>query len=137
MFEICPEELTFTFFFLIYLFHCTGLCCGMWDLVSQPGTEPRPPTLGAHSHSHWTTREVPEGLRRIFQMEKLPTIARDYDGAKNGCKVAGQAPVNLGYVCGSGGFPGGPSGREPACQCRRLKRHWFNPWVWKIPWRRA
>ena len=24
----------------------------------------------------------------------------------------------------------------PACQCRRHKRHGFNPWVGKIPWRR-
>ena len=35
------------------------------------------------------------------------------------------------------GFPGGTSGREPACQCRRHKRHRFDPWVGKIPWRRA
>ena len=35
------------------------------------------------------------------------------------------------------GFPGGASGKEPACQCRRHKRHRFNPWVRKIPWRRA
>ena len=34
------------------------------------------------------------------------------------------------------GFPGGASGKEPACQCRRLKRHGFSPWVGKIPWRR-
>ena len=34
------------------------------------------------------------------------------------------------------GFPGGASGKEPACQCRRRKRHRFNPWVGKIPWRR-
>ena len=34
-------------------------------------------------------------------------------------------------------FPGGASGKEPACQCRRHKRHRFNPWVGKIPWRRA
>ena len=26
---------------------------------------------------------------------------------------------------------------EPACQCRRHKRHGFDPWVGKIPWRRA
>ena len=26
------------------------------------------------------------------------------------------------------GFSGGASGREPTCQCRRLKRHRFNPW---------
>ena len=35
------------------------------------------------------------------------------------------------------GFPGGTSGKEPACQCRRCKRHRFDPWVRKIPWRRA
>ena len=34
------------------------------------------------------------------------------------------------------GFPGGASGKEPACQCRRLKTHGFDPWVGKIPWRR-
>ena len=34
-------------------------------------------------------------------------------------------------------FTGGASGKEPACQCRRHKKHKFNPWVWKIPWRRA
>ena len=28
------------------------------------------------------------------------------------------------------------SGKESACQNRREKRHRFNPWVGKIPWRR-
>ena len=47
-------------------------------------------------------------------------------------------------------FPGGASGKQSACQCRRYKRPGFNPWVgktleegmatkssilaWKIPW---
>ena len=49
------------------------------------------------------------------------------------------------------GFPGGPviknppanaedmslSSKEPACQSRRYKRCRFDPWVWKILWRRA
>ena len=35
-----------------------------------------------------------------------------------------------------GGFPGGAGGKEPACQCRRCKRHRFDPWIGKIPWRR-
>ena len=35
------------------------------------------------------------------------------------------------------GFPGGTSGKEPACQCRRHKRPGFDPWVGKIPWRKA
>ena len=34
------------------------------------------------------------------------------------------------------GFPGGSSGKEPACQCRR-RYSLFDPWVRKIPWRRA
>ena len=31
------------------------------------------------------------------------------------------------------GFPGGTSGKEFACQCKRLKRCRLDPWVWKIP----
>jgi len=33
-------------------------------------------------------------------------------------------------------LPGGASGKEPACQCRRHRRLGFDPWVRKIPWRR-
>ena len=32
--------------------------------------------------------------------------------------------------------PRGHSGKESACQCGRHKRHRFDPWVGKIPWRR-
>ena len=32
-------------------------------------------------------------------------------------------------------FPGGASGKQPTCQCKRLKRHGFNPWIGKITWR--
>ena len=35
------------------------------------------------------------------------------------------------------GFPDGTSGKDPACQCRRHERHGFDPWVGKIPLRRA
>ena len=35
------------------------------------------------------------------------------------------------------GFPGGATGKEPACRCRRHKRHGFDPWVGSIPRRRA
>ena len=37
----------------------------------------------------------------------------------------------------TGHFPGGVSGKEPIGQCRRHKRCGFDPWVGKIPWRRA
>ena len=35
------------------------------------------------------------------------------------------------------GFPGGANGKEPDCQYRRHKKHRLDPWVGKIPWRRA
>ena len=34
------------------------------------------------------------------------------------------------------GFPGDPSGKESASQCRKHKRCRLNPWVGKIPWTR-
>ena len=30
-------------------------------------------------------------------------------------------------------FPGGTSDKEPICQCRRRKRHGFNPWSGRSP----
>ena len=35
------------------------------------------------------------------------------------------------------GFPGGATGKESTCQCRKHKRCRFDPWVGKIPQRRA
>ena len=35
------------------------------------------------------------------------------------------------------GLPWWLRGKESACQCKRHKRCRFNPWVGKIPWRRA
>ena len=55
---------------------------------------------------------------------KLNSVAYSYGGA--GC---GGVQVE--------GFPDGASGKEPACQCRRHKRLALDPWVEKIPWRRA
>ena len=34
------------------------------------------------------------------------------------------------------GLPRWLSGKESTCQCRRYRKCGFNPWVWKIPWRR-
>ena len=35
------------------------------------------------------------------------------------------------------GVLGGASGKEPVCQYRGQKRCRFDPWVGKVPWRRA
>ena len=44
---------------------------------------------------------------------------------------------NLGGYPKGRGFPGVTSGKEPACQCRRPKRHRFDHWVGTIPWKSA
>ena len=35
------------------------------------------------------------------------------------------------------GLPGGASSKAPTCQCRKCKRLGLDPWVGKLPWRRA
>ena len=64
--------------FNIYLFGCARAqlhmwnlwpSCGLWDLVSWPQTEPRPPALGIRGDlSHWTAREA---LVIVFKMHKI------------------------------------------------------------------
>ena len=39
--------------------------------------------------------------------------------------------------CGTLGFPWWLSGKESTCQCRRHRRLEFDPWIRKLPWRRA
>ena len=44
------------------------------------------------------------------------------------------------YYSGAGfpmGFPRWCSGKESTCLCRRLESLGFDPWIRKIPWRRA
>ena len=47
-----------------------------------------------------------------------------------------ECPCRALLIWDSLGFPGCAVVKESACQCRRHKRHKFNPWVGKIPWRR-
>ena len=35
------------------------------------------------------------------------------------------------------GIPRWLSGKEYVCQCRRQKKHGFNPWIGNVPWRRV
>ena len=49
------------------------------------------------------------------------------------CPVESFSKYLLSDILACLGFPGGASGKELTCQCRRNKRHWFNPWVGKIP----
>ena len=54
----------------------------------------------------------------------LPTLPESLDMWREAIDKAEPA--------GGKGFPGGTSGKEPACQCRRHRRCGFDPWVGKI-----
>ena len=43
-------------------------------------------------------------------------------------------PSNIPLYAYTTDFPGGASSEEPIRQCKRHKRHRFNPWVRRIPW---
>ena len=51
-------------------------------------------------------------------------------------RVIAVASLIVALTDGSMGLPRGLSGKEFACQCRRLRRLGFDPWVGKIPWSR-
>ena len=78
-----------------------------------------------HARSAATTRgrHAPAGSRQGN------TGGWQFGQVENGRQFHLVQPISL-------GFPGGPSGKEPACQYRQMNRRGFAPWVGKIPWRR-
>ena len=69
----------------------------------------------------------------------MKTSLSDTDGIDTGCTAFWRKKVvwTLMFFIEMGwGFPGGTSGKEPACQYRKHKRRGFDSWVGKIPWRR-
>ena len=72
--------------------------------------------------------------RRVLFMVRFQFLLKDSEEALQGkgdlfwvrCSFCSRISKN----------PGGASGKEPACQCRRCKTCGFNPWLGKIPWRR-
>ena len=52
---------------------------------------------------------------------------------EKGSDVKGAEQRNKLPLWYSRGFPGGASGKESVCQCRRRKRHRFNPWSGRSP----
>ena len=115
------RKLFFVFFFSIFIFICLFIClCQVWYSSSLQYTvvvscgiqfSDQDQTQGPlHCRpgvlTHWTTREVPKW--------------RDFFG-------------DFGDSVHEEGFPGGDSGKECTCQCRRPKNPRFNPGPGKSP----
>ena len=81
------------------------------------------------------------GLRPVLTHFTLNKASQQLRSHPEGCGFPAPisaCPLKLSICCSSkGGFTGGASSKEPAHQCRRPKRHRFDPWFRKIPWRRA
>ena len=130
-------------------------------LVPWAGPEPGPPAMGVQSLSYWTSRELPCWFLIFLLLLfvfcpypalpprfPLPSSARlfhavpSHDLCSPGREVFALSFINMLPTIGSFRncswipFSLGTSGKEPACQCRRLKKCRFDPWVRKIPWRR-
>ena len=100
--------------------------------LPDPGIKPMSPMSPAGGFiTGWATREAQERKIRYF-ISFLSFLCWP-------SSLLGQhhTPCALRSGLTTWGFLGGASGKEPTCQCRRCKRHRFNPWVRKIPWRRA
>ena len=75
--------------------------------------------------------------------QSCPTLCDPVDGSLPGCPVPGILQARtLEWVAVSFSIClvqmkalGGSSSKEPDCQCRRYKRHGFDPWIRKILWR--
>ena len=130
-------------------------CLAHSDPVSQKGR--RGPSLavprrrlcassagGAGSTPSWGTqspravrpkrkKEEKRGRAGELKLQNIPVGPYLDTASAEPCNLFG---IIYTRVSSSVGFPGGDSGKEPACQRRRRKRRGLDPWVGKIPWRR-
>ena len=74
--------------------------------------------VSVNSGSWWWT-----GRPGVLWFMGLQRVRHDWATELNWCKKSGS--------------PDGTGGKEPSCQCRRHKRHRFDPWVGKIHWKKA
>ena len=110
---------------------------GNWLLILEKEiTDPR-------SINRWTSKLLYKPPTKDYSAikNKLPiqllVQANEYESQNNYADWKSQTERNTYYMNPLTGFPGGASGKEPTCQCKRQKRHGFDPWIWKIPWRRT
>ena len=80
----------------------------------------------------FTNRFFPKSIISLYVYNKVNKCRKYLQIWMNFCAFSFVRALELDL-----GFPVGASGKEPACQCRRHKRHGFNPRVRKMSWGRA
>ena len=118
---------------------CNDTCLG-GDTAPYAWNPHSIPTI----HSHPWLGPLPKGLTLAFGPSACVCVCerereRQFSGLCDHavslciCVLVGGL-LKAGYAAHKG-FPGGASGKESACQRTRHKRHRFDPWAGKIPWR--
>ena len=117
---------------LLSRFSRVRLCATSYTAVHQA-----PPSLGFSRQEHWSVLPFPSPMRESESevAQSCPTLRDPMD-----CSLPSSSMGFSRQEYWSGlplpSPPGGASGKEFACVCRRRKRRRFNPWVGKIPWRK-
>ena len=95
------------------------------------------PSLGFSRQEHRSGLPSPSPMHESEVAQSCPTLSDPMDCSLPGSFIHGIFQARV-LEWGATAFsPSAASSIEPACQCRRCKRHRFDPWVKKIPWRRA
>ena len=92
-------------------------------------------SMGSHRVRHDWSDLAAYLSERVTQFWKTHSLC--VSQRSNSAQSAQAAVVKYQGLCGLRGSPGGASGKGPVCQGRRHNRLGFDPWVKKIPWRRA
>ena len=104
-----------------------------WSEV--PWGTPRPSQGIPHGQNYFCNNINYLPFSLSFFQERIVELSKGYTGCND--VIALTANEIRAHVYLYFSFPGGASGKEPTCQCRRWKRWGFEPWVRKIPGRRA
>ena len=106
--------------------------CPMHNMTFPSGSDAKASACNAGDQGAIPGNPLQDSCWRIPRMEEPGGLQ-----SMGSQKVGTTERLYCHFQCIIWSFLGGASGKELVCQCRRCKRCGFNPWVRKIPWRRA
>ena len=112
-----------------------GSKCPSWWSKGRPRRLIHKDVMEKHKRTFWPTQYLAHHEWLVLQESSLSHLKKGLFGGKDSlikCEEWAQCArgqFNESYLV--------PTGKEPTCQCRTCKRCGFDPWVGKIPWRRA